>query len=140
MCFTLFYMDYVGQVVYEGSPIAPSGTIERVLYDEGIRAASWGLLYHCIVAMIYACFINRVIARFGLINTFAASVFSFTLSMMIILCSKDIVIVNIMASLTGIALASLTTIPYALVTLYHSNKKVNFLKIFFNIKNKNVIK
>ena len=124
MCFTLFYMDHVGQVVYEGSPTAPPGTIERVLYDEGIRAASWGLLYHCFIAMICACFINRVIVRFGLVNTFAAGMFTFTLSMFIMLCSKDIIVVNIMASLTGISYSALTTIPYAFVTLYHSNKKV----------------
>jgi hypothetical protein len=128
-------MDYVGQVVYEGNPASPSGTIERVLYDEGIRAASWGLFYHCIVAMAFACVINRIISKFGLVNTLALCIFSFTICMFGIVLSNDIIFVNIMGSMTGIALASITTIPYALVTLYHSNKKVcidlfSFLKYF----------
>lgn len=126
MCFTLFYMDYVGQIVFEGDPSSPSGTTERVLYDEGIRAASWGLLYHCIVAMIYACFINKFIEKIGLIQTWYLSMTTFTISMFLMICTRNMYLVNFLASLTGIALASLTTVPYALVTLYQSNKKVYY--------------
>lgn len=137
MCFTQLYMDYVGQIVFKGNPNSLPGSPERILYDQGIRSASWGLFNHCLVAMVYACFINRVIIKFGLVKTFAFSILSFTFCMFVILLSDNIFIVNLMASLTGIALASLTTIPYALVTLYHSNKKVKIFKrkwFFFYIR------
>jgi len=127
MCFTQLYMDYVGQIVFKGNPNSLPGSQDRILYDQGIRSASWGLFNHCVVAMIYACVINKVIIRCGLVKTFACSILSFTVCMFVILTTDSIFVVNLMASMTGIALASLTTIPYALVTLYHSNKKVTFL-------------
>lgn len=124
MTFNLFYTDFVGQTVYHGDPSADELSIERMHYDQGVRAASYGLLLHCIVGAIYAPLLQPLINRFGIHLTFSFGMFIFALSMIVIYISRNIIVVNIMASLSGLGMASLTSIPYNLVMTYHANREV----------------
>lgn len=124
MTFNLFFTDFVGQTVYKGDPSADEFSIERIRYDQGVRAASYGLLLHCVVGAIYAPFLKPLIHQFGIHMTFSFGMFVFALSMLVIYISRNIVIVNIMASLSGLGMASLTSIPYTLVMTYHANREV----------------
>lgn len=132
MGFNLFFTDFVGQAVFGGNPNAPEDSPERALYDEGVRMGSWGLLFHCITSAIYATLIERLVARYGLRMMYFIGMFSFTLAMAVMVFVRSILLVNIMAACTGFAYATLTTIPFMLVTQYHDNKEVsvflNFLR------------
>lgn len=128
MTFNLFFTDFVGQTIFKGDPSADELSVERIRYDQGVRAASYGLLFHCIVGALYAPFLKPLINQFGIHLTFSFSMFIFALSMVVIYASRNIVIVNIMASLSGLGMASLTSIPYTLVMTYHANREVRFLK------------
>jgi MFS family permease len=125
MTFNLFYTDFVGQTIYKGDPGADELALERIRYDQGVRAASYGLLFHCIVGALYAPLLKPLINQFGYHLTFSFGMFVFSLSMIVIYFSRNIIIVNIMASLSGLGMASLTSIPYTLVMTYHANKEVN---------------
>ncbi|CAF0849442.1 unnamed protein product [Rotaria sp. Silwood1] len=127
MTFNLFFTDFVGQTVYNGDPSADEISIERVRYDQGVRAASYGLLFHCIVGALYAPLLKPLINRFGIHLTFSLSMIIFALSMLVIYFSRNIIIVNIMASLSGLGMASLTSIPYTLVMTYHANREIYFV-------------
>jgi hypothetical protein len=41
-------LDFVAQAVYGGQPDAPPGSVYDILFDEGVRMGSWGLLLHSI--------------------------------------------------------------------------------------------
>lgn len=126
MTFNLFFTDFVGQTIYNGDPSAEETSIERIRYDQGVRAASYGLLFHCIVGAVYAPLLKPIIHQFGIHLTFSFSMFIFSLSMLVIYVSRNIIVVNIMASLSGLGMASLTSIPYTLVMTYHANREVYF--------------
>jgi solute carrier family 45 protein 3 len=127
MTFNLFFTDFVGQTVYIGDPSAEETSIERIRYDQGVRAASYGLLFHCIVGAVYAPLLKPLINQFGIHLTFSFGMFIFALSMLVIYISRNIILINIMASLSGLGMASLTSIPYTLVMTYHANREVKIL-------------
>ena len=125
MGFNLFYTDYVGQAVYGGNPNAPEDSHERVLYDEGVRMASWGLLFHCITSAIYATIIDRLVTRYSMRTLYCGGMFSFAIAMTVMVFVHNIYVVNLMAACTGFAYATVTTVPFMLVQNYHTNKEVN---------------
>jgi len=127
MTFNLFFTDFVGQTVYMGDPSADELSEERLRYDQGVRAGSYGLFFHCIVGAVYAPLLKPLIHRFGIHLTFSFGMFVFALSMLVMYISRNIIIVNIMASLSGLGMASLTSIPYTLVMIYHANKEVRLV-------------
>lgn len=124
MTFNLFFTDFVGQIIYMGDPSADELSEERLRYDQGVRAGSYGLLFHCIVGALYAPLLRPLINKFGVHLTFSFSMSIFAISMLVMYISRDIIIVNIMASLSGLGMASLTSIPYTLVMMYHANREV----------------
>ena len=124
MGFNLFYTDFVGQAIYGGDPNADETSPLRDKYDLGVRMGSWGLLFHCMVSALYASFIERLVARYGTRLTYFWGMFSFTIAMATMVFSRNIYIVNLMAACTGFAFATVTTIPFMLVTLYHEHKEV----------------
>ncbi|CAF0905929.1 unnamed protein product [Adineta ricciae] len=127
MTFNLFFTDFVGQTVYMGDPSADELSVERLRYDQGVRIASYGLLFHCVVGALYAPLLKPMINQFGIHLTFSFGMFIFALSMMVIYVSRNIIIINIMASLSGLGMASLTSIPYTLVMTYYANREVYFI-------------
>ena len=125
MTFNLFFTDFVGQTVYLGDPSADELSEERLRYDQGVRAGSYGLLFHCVVGALYAPLLKPLINRFGIHLTFSFGMFVFACSMLVMYVSINIIVVNIMASLSGLGMASLTSIPYTLVMIYHTNREVD---------------
>ena len=125
MAFNLFYTDFVGQRIYRGNPNAEEHSVERKLFDEGVRMGSWGLLFHCITSATYAFFIERISARLGVRMTYAFGMLTFTLSMGFMVFTTNLVFVNLCAAATGIGFATLTTIPFLLINTYHDSKEVS---------------
>ena len=52
MAHAMFCTDFVATVVYKGRPDAEKGSPDDVLFDEGVRMGSLGLLLHSIVGML----------------------------------------------------------------------------------------
>ena len=125
MGFNLFYTDYVGNAVYQGNPNAPEDSFLRNRFDEGVRMGSWGLLLHCITSAIYALFVEKLVDRYGCKRTYLAGMISFSCAMLGMVCVHHIVFVTIMAAFTGFGYATVTTIPFILVTKYHNEKEVS---------------
>lgn len=130
MGFNLFFTDFVGQAIYKGNPNAPENSLARNMFDEGVRMGSWGLLLHCITSAVYAFFLERIVDRCGPKLTYTFGMIMFCISMFFMVIVKNIVLVNIMAAFTGFGYATLTTIPFILVSKYHSNKEVCTLYVY----------
>lgn len=129
MGFTLFYTDYVGQAVYQGNPNAPENSLSRNNFDEGVRMGSWGLLFHCMTSAAYSPFIERLVARFGCRLTYLVGMASFSLAMFVMVLCHNIVIVNAIAAITGFGYATMTTIPFILISDYHADKEIFFFDV-----------
>ncbi|KAG9491047.1 solute carrier family 45 member 3-like [Eleutherodactylus coqui] len=124
MSFMLFYTDFVGEGLYKGIPSAAPGTESRIRYDEGIRMGSLGLFLQCVTSTFFSMIINKLAKQFGSRKVYLSSMITFTSSALVICLSQNIVIVTIMSSLTGFAYATLQTLPYTLICLYHKEKEV----------------
>lgn len=125
MAFLLFYTDYVGEIVYGGSPSAAVGTVLRQKYTEGVRMGSFGLFLHAIMSLVSALTIEKLVEIHGMRRVHLNSLALFTLCIALILLSHNLVIINILAMITGVAFASMTTIPFSLVGMYHDDKAVS---------------
>ncbi|KAM8973693.1 solute carrier family 45 member 3-like [Pelodytes ibericus] len=124
MSFMLFYTDFVGEGLYNGIPSAAPGTESRLRYDEGIRMGSLGLFLQCATSTLFSVVMNKLVKYFGSRQIYLASMVTFTSSALVICLSRNIVIVTCMSSLTGFAYATLQTLPYTLICLYHKEKDV----------------
>ncbi|XP_046561467.1 solute carrier family 45 member 3-like [Haliotis rubra] len=129
MGFNLYFTDFVGQAVYNGNPNAPEGSPNENLYDEGVRMGSWGLLLHCITSASYAFFIEKLVDKYGSQLTYLVGMSSFCFAMMGMVLFRNVYIVNIMAAFTGFAYATVTTIPFILVSKYHIDKEIYFFDV-----------
>ncbi|XP_076471893.1 LOW QUALITY PROTEIN: solute carrier family 45 member 3-like [Babylonia areolata] len=126
MGFNLYFTDFVGQVVYNGNPNLPSSSAEGQAYDEGVRMGSWGLLIHCLTSAVYSVVVERLACSYGYKMTYMMGMTSFCFAMAGMVLFRNIYFVTLMAGLTGFAYATLTTIPFMLVTQYHTDKKTYF--------------
>ncbi|XP_031159702.1 solute carrier family 45 member 3 [Sander lucioperca] len=124
MSFMLFYTDFVGEGLYEGVPSALPGSVSKQRYDEGIRMGSLGLFLQCATSTFFSLVMSRLVRHFGSRWVYMSSMVSFTVSALVICLSKSVVLVTVMASLTGYAYATLQTLPYTLTCHYHKDKEV----------------
>lgn len=120
----LFY--FIVQAVYQGNPNSPESAEEGHLYDEGVRMGSWGLLLHCLTSALYATVVERLTLNYGYRTTYLLGMTSFCFAMAGMTLIRNPVFVTLMAGLTGFAYATLTTVPFMLVTMYHTDKKVRY--------------
>ncbi|XP_069561457.1 solute carrier family 45 member 3 [Brachyistius frenatus] len=124
MSFMLFYTDFVGEGLYEGVPSALPGSVSRQRYDDGIRMGSLGLFLQCATSTFFSLVMSRLVRHFGSRWVYVSSMVSFTVSASVICLSKSVVLVTVMAALTGYAYATLQTLPYTLTCHYHQEKEV----------------
>ncbi|XP_063301454.1 solute carrier family 45 member 3-like [Pelobates fuscus] len=122
MSFMLFYTDFVGEGLYKGIPSAAPGTESRLRYDEGIRMGSLGLFLQCATSTFFSVIMNKLCKYFGSRKIYLASMVTFTFSALVICFSQNIAVVTFMSSLTGFAYATLQTLPYTFICLYHKEK------------------
>ena len=132
MGFNLFFTDFVGNAVFHGNPNAPEDSLLRDQFDEGVRMGSWGLLLHCITSAIYAPFIERLVNRYGCKVTYSFGMVSFSIAMLGMMFISNIGLVTTMAALTGFGYATVTTIPFILVSKYHNEKEVTSYSTWFH--------
>ena len=45
----MYITDYMATVVYQGDPNAKHGSREDILFDDGVRMGSFGMLLHSVV-------------------------------------------------------------------------------------------
>jgi len=65
VCYSLYFTDFVGEVVFGGDPSAPKGSILRAQYEAGVRFGCWGMSLYSLSCSIYSFYIDRCVERFG---------------------------------------------------------------------------
>ncbi|XP_029539256.1 solute carrier family 45 member 3-like isoform X1 [Oncorhynchus nerka] len=126
MSFMLFYTDFMGVGLYRGVPNATPGTQERLRYDEGVRMASVGLFLQCLISVVCSILMERWMVLLGTRAVYVSSVILLALATAVMSFSKSVVMVTVMAAATGYTFCVLQVLPYTLLCLYHSDKRVFF--------------
>ena len=128
MAHGMFYTDFVATAVYGGQPDAPAGSVYDLLFDEGVRMGSWGLLLHSITACLYAVFFQEYVTKMiGLKRSYQLGLGIFSLSMAVtVLNTSSLSSLNLAAAASGAGYAVITTIPNALVTMYHEDPSLYY--------------
>ena len=56
--------DFVGQAVFLGSTKAPEGSEARLLYDQGVKFACWGMAMYSLSCSFYSFILDKLIKKF----------------------------------------------------------------------------
>ncbi|KAI1243660.1 hypothetical protein IHE44_0001297 [Lamprotornis superbus] len=91
----VFYTDFMGQVIFQGDPKAPSNSTELHAYNAGVQMGCWGLVIYAATAAVCS-----VMAMF-----------------------PNVYVTMIMISTMGIVSMSISYCPYALLGQYHEIKQ-----------------
>lgn len=108
-----------------------AGCDTRLLVFAGIRMGSLGLFLQCATSTFFSLVMSRLVRHFGSRWVYLSSMASFTVSTSVICLSKSLVLITVMAALTGYAYATLQTLPYTLTCHYHKEKEVRSGFTFF---------
>lgn len=93
---------------------------------------SLGLFLQCATSTFFSLVMSRLVRHFGSRWVYMSSMVSFTVCALVICLSKSVVLVTVMAALTGYAYATLQTLPYTLTCHYHKEKEVSKDQIAFH--------
>lgn len=89
------------------------------------------MLFVFTIAIIYASFFQKSVMKwYGMSRAYFFGLAVFTLCMMGTLLSKNLVFINILAALSGTGFATITTIPYMLVSAYHNEPEVSVVLLW----------
>ncbi|OAF69834.1 Membrane-associated transporter protein [Intoshia linei] len=105
VCYSLYFTSFVGTVIYKGNPTAAALNPNRILYDNGVRFGSFSMSFYTLSSSLKQIYF------------FGHFIYSIGSMIMFILPYKYVTI--ILSPTVGIMYATLFTIPYRLVAIYH---------------------
>lgn len=114
----IFLSEYVGEVVYGGSPMAADSDPAAVLYERGLRVTCWmracedlTFLFYSLFLEHYSDWVNKRLALMSAHMLLLAALISAAIT-----SSFASVLVVVLAS--GLVWANVFSIPYCLITFY----------------------
>ncbi|XP_052873405.1 proton-associated sugar transporter A-like [Anopheles cruzii] len=120
LSYCLYFTDFVGAEVFGGDAAAPVGSPELALYEEGVRYGCWGMAVFAICSASYSVVIERLIQRFGGRPVYMGGLLLFSLGMLLMGLFREKFVIFITCPTVGIMYATMYSIPYLLVSQYHS--------------------
>lgn len=64
VCYSLYFTDFVGEAVFGGDPKALEGSVNQILYEDGVRFGCWGMAMYSLSCACYSLIIEKLIERF----------------------------------------------------------------------------
>ncbi|XP_067686645.1 membrane-associated transporter protein-like [Haliotis asinina] len=125
VCYSLYFTDFVGQVVYNGDPQAPTGSDAHNRYDDGVRLGSYGMSLYSFSCAVYSLCIDKLVRTFKAKRVYVCGQLTYTVGMVILALVRHKVAVIVLSPTAGIMYATLFTMPYLLVANYHTQGEFN---------------
>ncbi|CAF2881190.1 unnamed protein product [Rotaria sp. Silwood2] len=125
--YSLFFTDFVGQVVFGGNPKMDSEHPLRLLYNDGVRFGSWGMSIYSISCSIYSFNIQTLNNYFGIKRVYIGSQLIYAIGMLVMGYLRHRIAVIICSAVAGILYSTLFTIPYLLISKYYTSNIFNQL-------------
>ncbi|XP_058116342.1 proton-associated sugar transporter A-like [Anopheles ziemanni] len=118
--YCLYFTDFVASAVYGGDSQAPKNSAELARYDEGIRFACFGMALFAAGASLYSLVIERLIERLGARPVYVGGLMAHCVGMLAMGLLHHRAVVLLCCCLTGIMYATIYSIPFLLISHYHS--------------------
>ena len=117
VCVNIYFTDFVGEVIYGGSPTATDGELAS-LYSEGVRIASWFRAFEDILIFMYLLVLEWVSDYVGYRTLFLGGHIIQFLALFIAIFQHSIFTMFLLSFSFAIFTANLMSIPYALIPFY----------------------
>ncbi|XP_009564402.2 membrane-associated transporter protein [Cuculus canorus] len=119
----LFFTDFMGQVVYQGSPYAPHNSTLYITYRKGVEAGCWGLCINAISSSVYSYIQKILLPYIGLKGLYFIGYLLFGLSTGLIGLFPNFYSTLALCSLFGVMSSTLYTVPFHLIAEYHREEE-----------------
>ncbi|XP_008946647.1 PREDICTED: membrane-associated transporter protein-like, partial [Merops nubicus] len=119
----LFFTDFMGQVVYQGSPYAPHNSTLYLTYKTGVEMGCWGLCINAISSSVYS-YVQKILLPYtGLKGLYFIGYLLFGLGTGLIGLFPNIYSTLALCSLFGVMSSTLYTVPFHLIAEYHREEE-----------------
>lgn len=121
----VFYTDFMGQVIFEGDPIAPANSTEQQNYLKGVQMGCWGLVVYAATAAISSAILQKYLDNFDLSIRviYIVGTLSFSVGTAVMAIFPNVYVAMVMISSMGVISMSISYCPYALLGQYHEIKE-----------------
>ena len=113
----LFFTTFVGEVVYEGSPISEDKEL-RDNFDEGVITGSAGLAVQSFTALVYSLASEWITRCFGLRPVVIGVHMAYLVTCGVTVLYPTVLTAMVMNVVSGVYFALLVNFPYALIPYY----------------------
>ncbi|NXP24838.1 S45A4 protein, partial [Scytalopus superciliaris] len=121
----VFYTDFMGQVIFQGDPKAPSNSTELHDYNAGVQMGCWGLVIYAATAAVCSALLQKYLDNYDLSIKviYILGTLGFSLGTAVMAMFPNVYVTMIMISTMGIVSMSISYCPYALLGQYHEIKQ-----------------
>uniref|UniRef100_A0A672TKW9 Solute carrier family 45 member 4 n=1 Tax=Strigops habroptila TaxID=2489341 RepID=A0A672TKW9_STRHB len=121
----VFYTDFMGQVIFQGDPKAPSNSTELHAYNAGVQMGCWGLVIYAATAAV--SLLQKYLDNYDLSIKviYILGTLGFCVGAAVMAIFPNVYVTMIMISTMGIVSMSISYCPYALLGQYHDIKQVH---------------
>ncbi|NXS45812.1 S45A2 protein, partial [Balaeniceps rex] len=119
----LFFTDFMGQVVYQGSPYAPHNSTLYLTYKRGVEVGCWGLCINAISSSVYSYLQKMLLPYLGLKGLYFIGYLLFGLGTGLIGLFPNVYSTLALCSLFGVMSSTLYTVPFHLIAEYHREEE-----------------
>ncbi|XP_039701864.1 solute carrier family 45 member 4 isoform X2 [Pteropus medius] len=127
----VFYTDFMGQVIFDGDPKAPSNSTAWQAYNAGVKMGCWGLVIYAATGAICSALLQKYLDNYDLSIRiiYVLGTLGFSVGTAVMAMFANVYIAMIMISTMGIVSMSISYCPYALLGQYHDIKEVYISQI-----------
>ncbi|KAM8792705.1 S45A2 protein, partial [Eudromia elegans] len=119
----LFFTDFMGQVVYQGSPYAPRNSTLYMAYERGVEVGCWGLCINAVSSSLYSYLQKALLPYIGLKGLYFIGYLLFGLGTGLIGLFPNVYSTLALCSLFGVMSSTLYTVPFHLIAEYHREEE-----------------
>ncbi|NXO00044.1 S45A2 protein, partial [Rhinopomastus cyanomelas] len=119
----LFFTDFMGQIVYQGSPYAPHNSTLYITYKTGVEMGCWGLCINAISSSVYSYLQKILLPYIGLKGLYFIGYLLFGLGTGFIGLFPNVYSTLALCSLFGVMSSTLYTVPFHLIAEYHREEE-----------------
>ncbi|RXN00196.1 Solute carrier family 45 member 4 [Acipenser ruthenus] len=127
----VFYTDFMGQVIYEGDPQAPTNSTELRNYHNGVQMGCWGLVIYATTAAMCSAILQKYLDNYDLSIKiiYILGTLGFAIGTAVMAIFPNVYVTMVMISTMGIISMSVSYCPYALLGQYHEIEEVYISQI-----------
>ncbi|XP_004697433.1 solute carrier family 45 member 4 [Echinops telfairi] len=121
----VFYTDFMGQVIFEGDPKAPSNSTSLQAYNDGVKMGCWGLVIYAATGAICSALLQKYLDNYDLSIRviYVLGTLGFSMGTAVMAMFANVYVAMVMISTMGIVSMSISYCPYALLGQYHETKQ-----------------